>query len=163
MSKVKKEVKHYNEHRATLRVNELQKESKTLGEIIKLLREVTGNKEIKTIGAFQQWLTEQTGFKSASFSAESMDLGDAYRQVRHLTDLVTTVTIEDLTPMYTLKPKTVEKIKEEFTTYYTKEEQEIRAKFNKIVAEFETLPHEIRVNTFVNRTGNLLSGHIVVR
>ena len=158
-----KQVKHFNDHRAKVRVAELEKEAKQLGEIIKLLREVTGDKEIKTIGAFQEWLTEQTGFKSASFSAESMDLGDAYRQVRYLTDLVTTVTIDDLTPMYTLKPKAIEKVKEEFTTYFTKEEQEIRAKFNKIVAEWETLPHEIRVNSFINRTGNLLSGHISVK
>ena len=163
MSKVKKEVKHYNEHRATVRVNELQKEAKQLGEIIKLLREVTGDKEVKTIGAFNKWLVEQTGFKSPSFSASSLDLADAYSQVRHLTDLVTTITVDDLTPMYTLKPTVIEKIQSEFTTYYTKEEKEVRAKFKKIVAEWETLPHEIRVNSFINRTGNLLSWHISVK
>ena len=158
-----KEVKHYNEHRASVRIRELEKEAKQLGEIIKLLREVTGDKEVKTIGAFNKWLTEQTGFKSPSFSASSLDLADAYSQVRHLTDLVTTVTISDLTPMYTLKPSTIEKVKKEYTTYYTKEEEKTRAKFNKIVAEWETLPHEIRVNSFVNRTGKLLSGHITVK
>ena len=158
-----KEVKHHNEHKANVRVAELQKEAKQLGEIIKLLREVTGDKEIKTIGAFQEWLTDQTGFKSASFSAESMDLGDAYRQVRHLTDLVTTVTISDLTPMYTLKPKAIEKIQSEFTTYYTKEELEIRSSFQKIQSEWEKLPRDIRVNSLINRDGLIKSGHLTVK
>ena len=158
-----KEVKHYNEHKALVRVGELQKEAKQLGEIIKLLREVTNDKEIQTIGAFQEWLTKETGFKSASFSAESMDLGDAYRQVRHLTDLVTTVTVEDLTPMYKLKPAVIEKIQSEFTTYYTKEELKIRAKFQKIQSEWESLPREIRVNSLINRDGLIKSGHLTVR
>ena len=158
-----KEVKHYNEHRANVRVAELQKEAKTLGEIIKLLREVTGDKEIKTIGAFQEWLTKETGFKSASFSAESMDLGDAYRQVRLLTDKVTTITAEDLTPMYKLKPSVIKKIQSEFTTYYTKEELKIRAKFQKIQSEWESLPREIRVNSLINRDGLIKSGHLTVK
>lgn len=158
-----KEVKHYNQHRAEVRVGELQKEAKKLGELIKLLRTITNDKEIKTLGAFNDWLCEQSGFKSPSFSADSMDLGDAYRQVKYLSDLTPNVAIEDLTPMYTLKPDVIEQIKSEFTTYYTKEEQKVRAKFNKIVAEWETLPHEIKVNSFINRTGNLLSGHIAVK
>jgi hypothetical protein len=158
-----KEVKHFNEHRANVRVDELQKEAKKLGELIKLLRTITNDKEIKTLGAFNDWLCEQSGFKSPSFSADSMDLGDAYRQVKYLSDLTPNVAIEDLTPMYALKAKKIEQIKEEFTTYYTKAEKEVRAKFNKIVAEWETLPHEIKVNSFINRTGNLLSGHIAVK
>ena len=158
-----KEVKHFNEHRANVRVDELQKEAKKLGELIKLLRAVTNDKEIKTLGAFNDWLCKEAGFQSPSFSADSMDLGDAYTQVKYLSDLTPNVAIEDLTPMYTLKAKKIEQIKEEFTTYYTKEEKEVRAKFNKIVAEWETLPHEIKVNSFINRTGNLLSGHIAVK
>ena len=158
-----KEVKHHNEHKANVRVAELQKEAKQLGEIIKLLREVTNDKEIKTIGAFQEWLTKETGFKSASFSAESMDLGDAYRQVRYLTDLITTVTLEDLTPMYKLNPKAIKRVNEEFTTYYTKEELEIRASFQKIQSEWEALPKEIRVNSLINRDGSIKSGHLTVK
>ena len=158
-----KEVKHYNEHKAKVRIDELQKEAKQLGEIIKLLKEVTGDKEIKTIGAFNKWLTEQTGFKSPSFSASSLDLSDAYNQVRHLTDLVTTVTIEDLNPMYKLNPKAIKKVNEEFTTYFTKEELEIRAKFDKISKQWETLPREIRVRSFVNRDGEIKSAHLTVK
>ena len=158
-----KEVKHFNEHRASVRVSELEKEAKTLGEIIKLLREVTGDKEVKTIGAFNDWLTAQTNFKSPSFSAESMDLGDAYRQIRYLTDLVTTITVEDLTPMYKLKPSVIEKIQSEFKTYYTKEELEIRASFQKIQSEWEALPRAIRVNSLINRDGLIKSGHLTVK
>ena len=160
---MKQEVKHFNEHRSNVRIAELQKEAKRLGQLIKLLRDVTGDKEVKTIEAFDKWLIEQTGFKSASFSASSLDLADAYSQANILANSVTRLTIEDLTPMYTLKPNVIEQIQSEFTTYYTKEEQKVRAKFNKIVAEWETLPHEIRVNSFINRTGNLLSGHISVK
>ena len=158
-----KEVKHFNEHRSNVRVSELEKEAKTLGEIIKLLREVTGDKEVKTIGAFNKWLVEQTGFKSPSFSASSLDLADAYSQVRYLTDKVTTITVEDLTPMYKLKPSVIEKIQSEFTTYYTKEELKIRASFQKIQSEWEALPREIRVNSLINRDGLIKSGHLTVK
>lgn len=154
-----KEVKEYNEHKAKVRVSELQREAKTLGEVIKLLREVTGDKEVKTIGAFNDWLCKEAGFKSASFSAESMDLGDAYRQVRYLTDLVTTVTVDDLTPMYTLKPKTVNKIKEGFTTYYTDEELANVKIFREAQDKFNSLPVDFRRTTGINRNGKLFSNY----
>jgi len=160
---MKKQVKAYHSHDVDVQLSKMNKEAKILSDLIKLLRDVTGDKNIKTIGAFNDWLCKEAGFQSPSFSADSMDLGDAYTQVKYLSDLTPNVAIEDLTPMYTLKAKKIEQIKEEFTTYYTKEEKEVRAKFNKIVAEWETLPHEIKVNSFINRTGNLLSGHIAVK
>ncbi len=76
--KQNKEIKVYHSHDVDVQLQKMEKEAKTLSELIKLLREVTGNKDIKTIGAFTQWLCKEAGFKSPSFSAESMDLKDAY-------------------------------------------------------------------------------------
>ena len=160
---MKQQVKHFNQHRASVRVAELEKEAKTLGELIKLLRAVTKDKEVKTLAAFNDWLCKEAGFKSASFSASSLDLSDAYDQVRYLTDLVTTITVEDLTPMYKLKPSVIKKIQSEFKTYYTKEELEIRASFQKIQSEWESLPREIRVSSLINRDGLIKSGHLTVK
>ena len=84
--KSKKEIKAYHSHDADVQIGKMQKEAKTLAELIKLLKEVTGDKEINTIGAFTQWLCKEAGFKSASFSAESMDLKDAYDNAHRLSN-----------------------------------------------------------------------------
>lgn len=160
---MKSQVKHYNERLANIKVAELQKEAKSLGQLIKLLRETTKDKEIKSLGAFNEWLCKEAGFKSASFSAQSMDLGDVYNQVKHLTDLSPNVSIEDLTPMYSLKASFIEKVQEEFKIYFTKEELETRAKFNKLISEWATLPYEVRINSMINREGLIKSGHISVK
>ena len=158
-----KEVKHYSEHRADIRVSELEKQAKTLGELIKLLRETTKDKEVKTLGAFNDWLCKEAGFKSPSFSADSMDMGDVYRQVKHLSDLTPNVSIEDLTPMYTLKATVIDKIREEFKIYFTKEELQVRVKYNKIITDWATLPYEVRISAGINREGLIKSGHISVK
>ena len=158
-----KEVKHYNEHKASVRVSELEKQAKTLGELIKLLREATNDKEVKTLGAFNDWLCKEAGFKSPSFSADSMDLGDVYRRVKHLSDLTPDVALEDITPMHKLKAGFISKIQSEFKVYFTEEELETRSKFNKIIAEWATLPYEVRINSSINREGLIKSGHISVK
>jgi len=158
-----KEVKHYNEHRADVRVAELQKQAKTLGELVRLLKETTSDKEIKSLGAFNDWLCKEAGFKSPSFSADSMDLGDVYRRVKYLSDLTPDVALEDITPMHKLKAGFIDKIREEFKVYFTKEELEVRVKYNKIITEWETLPYEVRISAGVNREGLIKSGHISVK
>ena len=50
--KSKKEIKVYHSHDVDVQLQKMEKEAKTLSELIKLLSEVTGVNDIKTIGAF---------------------------------------------------------------------------------------------------------------
>jgi hypothetical protein len=154
---MKKQVKAYHSHDVDVQVAKMEKEAEKLGNLIKLLREVTGDKDVKTIGAFNDWLCKEAGFKSPSFSAESMDLKDAYENAHRLSNSINLVTIEDLSPMYKLKPSTIEKVKKQFTVYYTEEEVANIKKFQDAQDSFNSLPYEFRLTMVINRTGKIFS------
>jgi len=154
---MKKQVKAYHSHDVDVQVAKMEKEAEKLGNLIKLLREVTGDKEVKTIGAFNDWLCKEAGFKSPSFSAESMDLKDAYENAHRLSNSINLVTIDDLSPMYKLKPSTIEKVKKQFTVYYTDEEVANIKKFQEAQDSFNSLPYEFRLTMVINRTGKIFS------
>ena len=152
-----KEIKAYHSHDVNVQIGKMEKEAKTLSQLIKLLRDVTGDKEIKTIGAFTQWLCKEAGFKSASFSAESMDLKDAYDNAHRLSNSINLITIDDLNQMHKLKPSTIEKVKKQYTVYYTDEELENIKIFRDIQDKFNGLPYQFRLSTAINRSGKIYS------
>ena len=154
---MKKQVKAYHSHDVDVQLSKMNKEAKTLSDLIKLLREVTGDKNIKTIGAFNDWLCKEAGFKSPSFSAESMDLKDAYENAHRLNNGVTLVSVDDLSPVHKLKPSVIEKVKKQFTIYYTDEEVSNIKKFQEAQDTFNSLPYEFRLSMGINRTGMIFS------
>jgi hypothetical protein len=155
--KSKKEIKAYHSHDVDVQLQKMEKEAKLLSELIKLLREVTGEKDIKTIGAFNDWLCKEAGFKSPSFSAESMDLKDAYDNAHRLSNSVNLISVDDLNPMYKLKPLTIEKVKKQYTIYYSDEELANIKKFQDAQDSFNSLPYEFRLTMVINRTGKIFS------
>lgn len=154
---MKKQVKAYHSHDVDVQVAKMNKEAERLGNLIKLLRDVTGDKDIKTIGAFNEWLCKEAGFKSPSFSAESMDLKDAYENAHRLNNSINLISVDDLNPMYKLKPSTIEKVKKQFTIYYSDEEVANIKKFQEAQDSFNSLPYEFRLSIGINRTGKIFS------
>ena len=154
---MKKQVKAYHSHDVDVQIGKMQKEAKILSNLIKLLREVTGDKDIRTIGAFNDWLCKEAGFKSPSFSAESMDLKDAYENAHRLSNSVNLVSVDDLSPVHTLKPSVIEKVKKQFTVYYTDEEVADIKKFQEAQDVFNSLPYQFRLSMGINRTGKIFS------
>ncbi len=154
---MKKQVKAYHSHDVDVQLSKMNKEAKILSDLIKLLREVTGDKDIKTIGAFNDWLCKEAGFKSPSFSAESMDLKDAYENAHRLSNSVTLVSVDDLSPVHKLKPSVIERVKKQFTIYYTDEEVSNIKKFQEAQDVFNSLPYEFRLSMGINRTGKIFS------
>ena len=86
-----------------------------------------------------------------------MDLKDAYENAHRLSNSINLVTIDDLSPMYKLKPSTIEKVKKQFTVYYTDEEVANIKKFQDAQDAFNSLPYEFRLTMVINRTGKLFS------
>ena len=154
---MKKQVKAYHSHDVDVQLSKMNKEAQILSNLIKLLREVTGDKDIKTIGAFNDWLCKEAGFKSPSFSADSMDLKDAYENAHRLNNGVTLVSVEDLSPVHKLKPSVIEKVKKQYTIYYTDEEVSNIKKFQEAQDTFNSLPYEFRLSIGINRTGMIFS------
>ena len=152
-----KEIKAYHSHDVNVQIGKMEKEAKTLSQLIKLLRDVTGDKEIKTIGGLNDWLRIQTGFKSPSFSADSMDLRDAYDNAHRLNNSINLITIDDLNQMHKLKPSTIEKVKKQYTVYYTDEELENIKIFRDAQDKFNSLPMDFRRTMGVNRSIKMFS------
>ena len=155
--KSKKEIKAYHSHDVDVQIGKMQKEAKTLSELIKLLKEVTGDKEIKTIGAFNEWLCKEAGFKSPSFSAESMDLKDAYENAHRLSNSVNLISVDDLDNFHKLKVSTIHKVKKQYTVYYTDEEYANIQAFRQAQDTFNNLPMEFRLSMGINRSGKIFS------
>ena len=155
--KQNKEVKVYHSHDVNVQLQKMEKEAKQLSQLIKLLREVTGDKDIKTIAGFNDWLRIQTGFKSPSFSAESMDLKDAYDNAHRLNNSINLITIDDLNQMHKLKPSTIEKVKKQYTVYYTDEELANIKTFREAQDKFNSLPMDFRRTMGINRSGMMFS------
>ena len=154
---MKKQVKAYHSHDVDVQIGKMQKEAKILSNLIKLLREVTGDKDIRTIGAFNDWLCKEAGFKSPSFSAESMDLKDAYENAHRLSNSVNLISVDDLSPVHKLKPSVIEKVNKQFTIYYTEEEVADIKKFQDAQDVFNSLPYQFRLSMGINRTGKIFS------
>ena len=156
MSK-KKEVKAYYSHDVDVQISKMKNEAVILSELVKLLKEVTGDKEINTIGAFTQWLCKEAGFKSASFSAESMDLKDAYDNAHRLSNSINLITLDDLDNFHKLKVSTINKVKKQYTVYYTDEELANIEAFRQVQDAFNSLPYQFRLSTAINRSGKIYS------
>ena len=154
---MKKQVKAYHSHDVDVQLSKMNKEAKILSDLIKLLRDVTGDKNIKTIGAFNDWLCKEAGFKSPSFSAESMDLADAYNNAHRLSNSINLISADDLTPVHKLKPSTIEKVKKQFTVYYSDKEVSNIKKFQEAQDTFNNLPYEFRLSMGINRSGKVYS------
>ena len=154
---MKKQVKAYHSHDVDVQLSKMNKEAKILSDLIKLLKDVTKDDKVKTIGAFNEWLCKEAGFKSPSFSAESMDLKDAYENAHRLNNSINLISIDDLNPMYKLKPSTIEKVKKQFTIYYSDEEVANIKKFQEAQDSFNSLPYEFRLSVGINRTGKIFS------
>lgn len=154
---MKNEVKAYHSHDIDLQLGKMTKEAKVFSQLIKLLRATTNDKEVTTIGAFNEWLCKEAGFKSPSFSAESMDLKGAYDEAHRLSKSINLISLEDLNPMYKLKPSTIERVKKEYTVLYTDEEQSNIKLFREAQDQFNNLPYEFRLSLGINRSGKVFS------
>ena len=151
-----KEVKYFDSHNASVKVQQTKREAKKLSEMTKLIQSISESKEIKTIAELEAWVQDKTGFKNISFGADSLGLKEGYVSVKNMSKDIS-LSLDDLTPLHELKKDVIESIENEFKVYYTKEELKIRNHFIKVKEMFETLPIEYRHSSFVNREGKLIN------
>ena len=151
-----KDVKYFDSHNASVKVQQTKREAKKLSEMTKLIQSISESKEIKTIAELEAWVQDKTGFKNISFGADSLGLKEGYVSVKNMSKDIS-LSLDDLTPLHELKKDVIESIENEFKVYYTKEELKIRNHFIKVKEMFETLPIEYRHSSFVNREGKLIN------
>lgn len=148
------DIKHFQSHEANIEIAELKKQAKQLSELTKLIQTITESKEIKSLSELNVWLTDKTGFESPRFAADSLDLLDAYQNVLKLSKKIT-ITLEQVTPLYGLKPSIIKEVNEKHTTYYSNKEMEEIRIYRKISEQFNKLSYSFRQGVMVNRENNL--------
>ena len=134
-----KEVKYFDSHNASVKIEKKKKEAKQLSEMTKLIQSLTESKEIKTVAEFEAWIYDKTGFKNISFGADSLGIKEGYFNVKNISKAIS-LTLDDLTPLHELKKDVIVSIANEFKVYYTDDELKYLKQFQKIKKMFEALP-----------------------
>ena len=151
-----KEVKYFDSHSASVKVEQKKKEAKQLSEMTKLIQSLSESKEIKTVAELEAWIYDKTGFKNISFGADSLGIKEGYFNVKNMSTVIS-LTLDDLTPLHELKKDVIVSIANEFKVYYTDDELKYLKQFQKIKKMFEALPIDYRYSSFVNREGKLIN------
>ena len=151
-----KEVKYFDSHSASVKLEQKKKEAKQLSEMTKLIQSLSESKEIKTVAELEAWIYDKTGFKNISFGADSLGIKQGYFNVKNMSTVIS-LTLDDLTPLHELKKDVIISIEDEFKTYYSSEELKYLKQFQKIKKMFEALPINYRHSSFVNREGKLIN------
>ena len=151
-----KEVKYFDSHSASVKIEQKKKEAKQLSEMTKLIQSLSESKEIKTVAELEAWIYDKTGFKNISFGADSLGIKQGYFNVKNMSTVIS-LTLDDLTPLHELKKDVIISIEDEFKTYYSSEELKYLKQFQKIKKMFEALPINYMHSSFVNREGKLIN------
>ena len=56
-----KEVKYFDSHNASVKIEKKKKEAKQLSEMTKLIQSLSESKEIKTVAELEAWIYDKTG------------------------------------------------------------------------------------------------------
>ena len=97
------------------------------------------------------WLNSKTNFSNPEFSADSMNLKDAYLNIIRMSKGIG-LKLEDVTASYQLKQSVIDGVNESYSTFYTPAEIETKKELNRIKDEFNVLDFDARRSVFIDRS-----------
>ena len=144
-----KTIKHFNEHRFQVELEELQKKyAPLIMEQRMLLRKV----DAMDLLSFEASMNEKTHFVKASLSAEALGLEvEHYRLVELERILDGKLYDEDVSKDGTIKAKKVQEIKEIHTSYYNDTELEALKLINNAIESYNKIPYEYKNKVLINQ------------
>ena len=143
-------VKKYNRHQAEIEIAKLKKYIPLVVEYKYLLKDL----EAQSFSDFEKQLNEKTGFVKASLSAEALGFENEYKRLTEIEKSINGVLhLEDVVEDK-IKEDVLFKIKEKYTTYFTKEELESRKVFDKIIKLYNELPQNVRTRNHIGFNRN---------
>ena len=143
----KRKIKSYNEHLHLVKLNQLTK------EVLPLIQEqrlILKSVEAESLEDFEKQLNKATNFVNAEMS--SIALGKE-KELKRLKEIKTeldkhNVTDANVTSNGEFETAFVTNLKESFITYYSKEEEDARAKLDEIITAYNEL--DINYRRLVN-------------
>lgn len=142
-TKEKRKVKKYNEHSHTVELNELTKKALPLiAEQRQILKEVNA----PSLAEFEAMLNLKTSFVNANLSAQALGKEIELKRLQELEVELNkyNVTDDNVTSKGDFKPSFLNSLKEKYTIYFTKEEEEAREELEEVMARFNAIPQAYR-------------------
>jgi flagellar capping protein FliD len=155
MKDTKRVIKRFDSHNAGIKIGALKRQAEQLKQVTELIQTITDSKHIKTVSEFQGWLNSKTKFQNAEFSADAMNLKDAYLNVIKMSKGIE-LTLEDVTAKFQLKPSITDKINESFTVYYSESELKTKVLLDEVIAKFNAIDSAERRKLIINRSYEMI-------
>ena len=147
MKTEKRKIKNYNEHLHLVKLNQLTREVLPLIQEQRLiLKEV----EAGSLAEFEAMLNLKTKFVNAEMSAVALGKEKELKRLKEIETKLSQYIVkdEDVTANGEFKPEFLKDLKNEFILFYTKEEEEARAKLDEIITAYNEL--DINYRRLVN-------------
>jgi hypothetical protein len=151
----KKVVKRFDSHNAGVKIEALKKEAVKLKELTELIQVITDSENIKTVSELDAWLNSKTNFSNPIFSADSMNLKDAYLNIIRMSKEVE-LKLEDVTAKFQLKQSITDKINESFTIFYTESELKTKILLDEVILKFNAIDQADRKKLIINRNYEMI-------
>ena len=147
MKTEKRKIKSYNEHLHLVKLNQLKRE---VLPIILERRVLLKSVESESLEDFKEQLNKATNFLNAEMSAVAMNKEKELKRLKEIQTKLEQYSVkdEDVTANGEFKPEFLKDLKNEFILFYTKEEEEARAKLDEIITAYNEL--DINYRRLVN-------------
>lgn len=148
-----KEVRSFNDHAYNVRLEQLTKQLKAYQELISLVRSL--NEDCDNVNELFDHINTKTGFLNSRMSFDALNLSAEYRLILDLQTASKEIKPTDLTNTLEFKQSFLNKLKEDFTTYWTAEQQKAIRAIDKVINECNKLPIQHRKLLGFDRNGEL--------
>ena len=152
--KDKKVVRNFSFHDHEVRYHYLDKQLEYYKQLIDLIKAI--EPDCDNISELFEVINTKTGFKNTRMSFQALELENEYTRIQELKEASKDINPVDLTESLEFTQTFLKDLKEEFTTYWTKEQEQAMCAINKALSAFNNLPYEHRKLLGFNRNGELV-------
>ena len=149
----KRHIKRYNQHAHQVELELLKKQIPKLLEIRQLCQKVAN---AETPDKAEKVLNERSGFMNSRLSFIAYGFEDEYNRIQDLNKEINgLLTLEDITEKGKLKRFKEDEIRAKYIEYYTPEDYAQKEEIERIVKQFNLLPHEVKRTFAIDLKGEL--------
>lgn len=155
MTETKKVIKRFNEHGYNVKLEQIQKVA--IPSLIKKTHLLT-KLEKSTLFQFEQDLLNLTQFKSIEMAVKAYEMETEWAELKKYTETLSkyNLTEADVTKDGKLTKSYLKALREEYTTYYSKEELEVKDLLEKACKSYNEIPIQFRKKILIDRSQTMI-------
>ena len=149
----KKHIKRFDQHNYRVDLELLNKQIPKLLEIRSICQKVA---EVDTPEKTEEILNKRSGFVNTQLSFSAYGFDNEYKRIQQLEKEINGIlTLDDITEKGKLKRSKEDEIRSKYIEYYSAEEYAQKEELERIVKEFNLLPHNVRKTFAIDLRGEL--------